>query len=154
MEEYRAVGPLDSDQEKFSMLDRSIEQDQLPFGRAHGLAMLAYSPLALGLLTGKIDATRTYAEGDLRRDNPRFTPENLTKATALLNGLRPMAEGRGLTLAQLVIAWTLAQPGITHALVGARDPNQARENAGAGRVELSAEELAELDQVLARHPVA
>jgi methylglyoxal reductase len=152
MEEYRALGGLDSDQEKFSMLDRQIEQDQLPYCRAQGIAMLAYSPLALGLLSGKIDAGRKYGEGDLRRDNPRFTPENLGKVSALLEKLRPLALQRGLTVAQLVIAWTLAQPGLTHALVGARDPDQARENAAAGRVELSSEELMAIDQALMEHP--
>jgi methylglyoxal reductase len=154
MEEYRAVGGLDSDQEKFSMLDRQIEQDQLPYCRAQGIAMLAYSPLALGLLSGKSGAGRKYGEGDLRRDNPRFTPENLGKVSALLEKIRPLALQRGLTLAQLVIAWTLAQPGITHALVGARDPVQARENAAAGRVELSSEELMTIDQALLEHPIS
>jgi methylglyoxal reductase len=154
MEEYRALGPLDSDQEKFSMLDRQIEQDQLPYCREQGIAVLAYSPLALGLLSGKIDAGRKYGEGDLRRDNPRFTPENLGKISALLEKMRPLAVNRGLTIAQLVIAWTLAQPGLTHALVGARDPDQARENAAAGQVKFTSEELTEIDQALAAHPLA
>jgi methylglyoxal reductase len=154
MDEYRALGPLDSDQEKFSMLDRQIEQGQLPYCRTQEIALLAYSPLALGLLTGKISGGRKYGEGDLRQDNPRFTPENLTKVSELLARLRPLAERRGVTLAQLVIGWTLAQPGITHVLVGARNPDQARENAGAGRVELRAEEIAEIDRALARHALA
>jgi methylglyoxal reductase len=154
MEEYRALGPLDSDQEKFSMLDRQIEQDQLPYCRAQGIAVLAYSPLALGLLSGKIDAGRKYGEGDLRQDNPRFTPENLGKVSALFEKMRPLAVNRGLTLAQLVIAWTVAQPGLTHALVGARDPDQARENAAAGRVKLTSEELTQIDQALREHPLS
>jgi methylglyoxal reductase len=154
MDEYRALGPLDSDQEKFSMLDREIEQIQLPYCRDRNIAVLAYSPLALGLLTGKIDAGRKYGDGDLRRDNPRFTAEYVAKVAGLLARLRPLADRRDLTLSQLVIAWTLKQPGLTHALVGARNPDQARENAGAGRVDLSAEEISEIDRALALEPVS
>lgn len=154
MDEYRALGPLDSDQEKFSMLDRQIEHDQLPYCRNHEIALLAYSPLALGLLSGKTSGGRKYGEGDLRQDNPRFTSENITKVSEFLARLRPLAEQRGITLAQLVIGWTLAQHGITHVLVGARNPDQARENAGAGRVELTAQELAEIDHALARHALS
>jgi aryl-alcohol dehydrogenase-like predicted oxidoreductase len=153
MAAYGAVGQLDSDQEKFSMLDRAIERDQLPYCREHGLAVLAYSPLSLGLLTGRIRPDREYGRGDLRVGNPRFTAENLQRITGMLDELRPLAVDKGLSLAQLVIAWTLAQPGLTHALVGARSPEQAKENAGAGVV-LSSEELAAVDAVLSRHSVS
>lgn len=147
--EYRAVGPLDSDQEKYSMLDRDIEKDQLPYCREHHLAVLAYSPLALGLLTGRITAQRQYGPGDLRSGNPRFAPDKLARVDALLEALRPFANGLAMSLGQLVIAWTIAQPGLTHALVGARNPEQARENARAG-VALAADQVAAIDAVLSR----
>jgi aryl-alcohol dehydrogenase-like predicted oxidoreductase len=150
MAAYRSVGQLDSDQEKFSMMDRAIEAGQLAYCREHGLAMLAYSPLALGLLTGRIRADRQYGPGDLRAGSRRFEPDSLRKVNAMLDELRPVAAERGLSLAQLVIAWTLAQPGLTHALVGARNEEQARENAGAA-VDLGREELAAIDAVLGRH---
>ena len=67
MEQYRKAGPLDSDQERYSMIARAIEKDQLPYCRSHGIAMLAYSPLALGLLTGKIGPERQFGSGDLSR---------------------------------------------------------------------------------------
>ena len=154
MEEYRAIGPLDSDQEKYSMLDRQIEHDQLPYCDKSGIAMLAYSPLALGLLTGKIDAGRKFGAGDLRQDNPRFGAENLAKVSAFLAELRPIAERRRLSLSQLVIGWTVAQPGITHALVGARNVQQAQENAAAGRSLLEADDLQAIAATLERHPLA
>jgi methylglyoxal reductase len=154
MEEYRSIGPLDTDQEKYSLLDRQLDHDQLPYCRDAGIAVLAYSPLALGLLTGKIDAGRKFGAGDLRQDNPRFSAENLAKAAAFLGNLRVIAERRRLTLSQLVIGWTVTQPGLTHALVGARDVNQARENAMAGRVELAADDLQAIADALGTNPAA
>ncbi len=141
MEEYRAAGQLDSDQEKYSMLDREMENKNLPYTREHGIAMLAYSSLALGVLTGKIDAETTFNDGDLRKTNPRFSKENLAKVQAMLDKIRPVAEAHDASLAQLVLAWTIAQPGLTHALVGARDPKHAEANAKAGTIELSDDQL-------------
>jgi aryl-alcohol dehydrogenase-like predicted oxidoreductase len=153
MDRYRRVGPLDSDQEKYSMLDRKLEGGpeggQLGYCRKHGVAVLAYSPLALGLLTGKIGPGTEFPEGDQRRTHRRFTKENLTRIAALLDRLRPVAQGRGCTLGQLVIAWTLQRPGVTHALVGARNEKQAVENAAAGRIELTAEDVGTIDRAWA-----
>jgi len=150
MEAYRKVGQLDSDQERFSMLDRHIEEDQLPYCRERGLAVLAYSPLGQGLLTGKVGPYREFPKGDLRRDNPRFSVENRKRVADMLAEFRPIADAHGLTFAQLAIAWTIAQPGVTHALVGARNPAQATENAG-GDVALSEDELAEMDAIIRKH---
>lgn len=154
MEAYRQQGPVDSDQEKFSMLDRDIEADQLPYCREHDVAVLAYSPLAQGLLTGKMDPSRAFPEGDLRRGNPRFSRENRERVTSMLNEFKPIAEKHGLTLAQLTIAWTVHQPGLTHALVGARNPKQAEENAAAGGVKLSEDDLSRMNQIIDEHVAA
>jgi aryl-alcohol dehydrogenase-like predicted oxidoreductase len=97
----------------------------------------------------KIPADREFKEGDLRRGHPSFTPENLRRTGAFLDRIKPIADRRGLTIGQLVIAWTVAQPGVTHALVGARTPQQAVENAKAGSVELTADELGETASALA-----
>lgn len=145
MDRYRSRGPLDSDQEKFSMLDRKLEAEQLPYCRKHNVAVLAYSPLALGLLTGKVSADSTFPVGDLRRTHKRYARENLLKVNAMLDRFKPIAQAKGCTLGQLVIAWTVRQPGVTHALVGARDEKQARENAAAGNLELSDSELASMN---------
>ncbi|HVR86785.1 MAG TPA: aldo/keto reductase [Planctomycetota bacterium] len=150
LERYRSRGAIDADQERYSMLDRDLEMEQLPWCRRNNVAVLAYSPLHHGLLTGKISPDREFKEGDLRRGHASFTPENLKKTGALLGQIQPIAERHGLTLGQLVIAWTISQPGLTHALVGARTPQQAAENARAGSVDLSADDLAAIAAALGR----
>jgi len=145
MTEYGAVGPLDTDQERYSMLDREIESDQLPFCREHNVAILAYSPLALGILTGKIGPEREFGEGDLRNDNPRFSADNREKIIRMLEEFKPVAEAHNITMAQLIIAWTINRPGVTHALCGARNPQQAIENAAAGDVILSDDDISKID---------
>jgi len=142
--QYQRLGPVDSDQEKYSLLDRGMEQALLPYCREQGIGVLAYSPLANGLLTGKIGPKREFTGDDLRRANPRFSLENRIRIQALLEQVHPIAANHGLTPGQLAIAWTLAQPGITHALVGARRPQQAVENAGAADALLSSKEIAEI----------
>lgn len=159
MDRYRSVGPVDSDQEQYSMIHRKMEggsfqgedglPDQLGYCRENNIAMLAYSPLVLGLLTGKVGPEREFPENDLRSKQKRFRVENRRKIADLLAQFAPVADKHGCTMAQLVIAWTVSQPGLTHALVGARTPEQARDNAGAGHIELDGEDL-ELMNGLAR----
>jgi aryl-alcohol dehydrogenase-like predicted oxidoreductase len=141
LEEYRQQGPVDADQERYSLLDREHETALIPYCRKNGIAVIAYSPLANGLLTGKIGSSRNFGRGDLRRGNPRFSVENRVRVQNTLERLRPIAARHSLTLGQLALAWTVAQPGLTHALAGARNAQQARENALAAEVELSPDEL-------------
>jgi methylglyoxal reductase len=148
MDEYRAKGPLDSDQEKYNMLDRSLESEQLPYCERENIAVLAYSPIAQGLLTGTVTPDRALAEGDQRAHNPRFSPAGRMKVLAFLEQIRPIAHEHGLTLGQLAIAWTVAQPGLTHALVGARRPEQSLENAAAADVTLTSSELTAISNAL------
>ena len=133
VEHLKAYGPIDSDQEKYSMLDRNLETNgMLEYCRQQNIAVLAYSPLANGLLTGKMRPDRQFGPGDLRKGNRRFTPAGIERVNAMLEQLRPMAQRHQATIAQLVIAWTCMQPGMTCVLCGARDPQQAIENAAAG----------------------
>jgi aryl-alcohol dehydrogenase-like predicted oxidoreductase len=149
LDELRAYGPIDSDQEKYSLLDRNIEPNgMLDFCRSSDVAVLAYSPLANGLLTGKLRPDRQYGPGDFRKANPRFRPEAVERINAQLAQLRPIAERHGATIGQLVIAWTIAQPGLTCALCGARDARQAAENAAAGSIVLTAEELETMGRLI------
>ena len=148
MEEYRRLGPLDSDQEKYSMLARELEQDQLPYCREHQIAVLAYSPLGQGLLTGKVGPEREFPPTDLRSSDPLFSVENRRRVAQMLEPFQPIAEQHEITLAQLAIAWTIAQPGVTHALCGARNRQQAEENAAAGRVQLSSQELETMNRAV------
>ena len=154
MGEYRAAGQLDVDQELFSMLDRKHLRENLPYCAKHKIAFFAYSPLAQGLLTGKIGPERTFQDGDQRRDKPRFSAENRLKIQRLLDLFRPIAERHGISLGQLAIAWTLSQKGCTHALVGVRTARQAIENAKAGAVELIPAELQSMEKAIAEHAAA
>jgi aryl-alcohol dehydrogenase-like predicted oxidoreductase len=97
--------------------------------------------MALGILSGKIVPNHEFGEGDVRRSNPWYRKEARPKVDALLDVIRAVAEDKGVTIAQAVIAWTLEQPGCSHALVGARDPDQAIANAKAGEIELTGEEI-------------
>ncbi len=135
----RASNPM-----AYSMVERGIEADVVPYCIEHGKAVLAYSPLQRGVLTGKYQPGHVFAAGDHRARNEFFRPENVRRINTFLDSIRPIAEAHGATLAQLVIAWTIAQPGITAALVGARDAEQARANAKGAKITLTAGELAEI----------
>ncbi len=130
LRQYRAVGPVDAVQEKYNLLNRELEREHLPYCAQNHIAVLAYSPLANGLLTGKIAESRA-------------------RVREMLDRMQPVARKYLFTEGQLAVAWALAQPGITHALVGARDQSQAIENAAAGGLLLSeadARRVTELSQ--------
>ena len=136
--QYRSIGLVDAAQEQYSLLHRELEREYLPYCARNHMAVLAYSPLANGLLTGKIDAEHVFPEDDLRSQSPMFSRESRIRVGEMLDRVRPIARKYSFTDGQLAIAWALAQPGITHALVGARDEGQAAENAAAGSVLLAA----------------
>ncbi|HVT30878.1 MAG TPA: aldo/keto reductase [Lacipirellulaceae bacterium] len=145
---YQQFGEVDSDQERYSMLDRQMERSNLPKCDKEHLAFLAYSPLSQGLLTGKIDPNREYPEDDQRHFKDRFKPQNVRKVQSMLERMRPIARRRKLSCAQLTMAWTLAQRGCSHVLCGARNPQQAIDNAGAGLVELDRDALDQITQAV------
>lgn len=141
---------LASNQSPFSMVNKDIEKELLPYCIDHKKAILAYSPLQRGLLTGKIRPGHRFEEGDTRSGNRFYKDENVRRINAFLETLRPLAADKKATISQLVIRWTLERPGITIALVGARNAGQAVQNAGAIRVKLSNEEIALIDRELDR----
>ncbi|MDK1491298.1 aldo/keto reductase [Sinorhizobium sp. 7-81] len=143
--QYLKTGSLDAIQERFSMIDREIEADLLPLTVANRVSTLSYSSLALGLLSGTIGPDRVFSGDDQRKDNPRFSVVNRRKAKDFAETIRPVAERHGASIAQTVIAWTLKQPGVTFALCGARNPVQAMDNAQAGTLRLSDEDLAAIE---------
>ena len=148
LSEAQQYAYLVSDQVPFSMLNRRIEKDVVPYSTANNLSILAYSPLERGLLTGKIGADHAFAEGDHRPGLNSYKRENIVRTIAFLEKLKPLARQKDASLAQLVIAWTIRQPGIATALVGARNPGQAIENAKAADVKLTAEEINFVNQRL------
>jgi aryl-alcohol dehydrogenase-like predicted oxidoreductase len=145
---------LASNQVPYSMVKRSIENELIPYCLEHKKSILAYSPLERGLLSGKMKPGYEFASGDHRKDVTFFKDENLSRTNEFLNSIKPLADAKGITLSQLVILWTLQQPGITVALVGARNKEQAADNAFALNTILTKEEaeiisdhLAELELV-------
>ena len=148
---YVATGGLDAVQEEYSLLKRDIEATLLPVCRKHGISTLSYSSLGLGLLTGRIGPEREFTGDDLRKGNLRFSVANRARVARFMTSIAPICEAHGASPAQVVIAWTLRQPGITFSLCGARNPDQARENAKAGRVALSAGDLEAITASAASH---
>ena len=149
MEAARKVVPLASDQPPYSMLKREIEKDVVPWCVEHKVGLVVYSPLQNGILAGKVPPDRKFGEGDLRTWSHFYTPENRRRILVFLDGLRPIAESHRATVAQVVINWTIHRPGITCALVGVRNPDQARENAGAASFKLTEAETRQVDAALA-----
>ena len=149
MQEYQAIGRIDANQPLYNMLDREIEGEVLPFCREQEIAILSYSSLALGLLTGAMDPNRAFPADDMRARNPRFSPDNIARINDLLAQFAPLREKYGVNQAQLTIAWTISRPGVTCALVGVRNPQQAADIAPGGNVQLTADELAEMDRAIA-----
>jgi aryl-alcohol dehydrogenase-like predicted oxidoreductase len=145
----RRIVPLVSNQPPYSMVRRDIELGVLPYCRENGMGVIVYSPLQLGLLTGKVTGEREFSATDIRSRSPFFKTENRRRVLAFLDKIEPIARLHKATLAQLVINWTIQQPGVTAALVGARNPVQAEENAGAARFRLSSEEIAHINGHLA-----
>lgn len=141
LEEAGKTIHLLSDQVPFSMVNRWVQRDIVPYCMKHHQSILAYSPLERGLLTGKITQGYKFAPGDHRATNPFFTDESIRRTNAFLDRLRPLAEDKGATLAQLVLRWTIQQPGITVALVGARNPEQAVQNANTMHIKLTNDEI-------------
>lgn len=139
---------LVSNQVPYSMLRRDIEENVVPYCIENNKSILAYSPFQRGILTGKMEPGQSFPEGDNRSESPYYTDGNIKRTNAFLDTIRPIAEEHDATLAQLVIKWTIEQPGITIALVGARNPEQSIQNAKAAELELSDEELDTINKEL------
>ena len=134
------------DQVPYSMVQRKIEKDIVPFCIKNDIGILAYSPLQRGLLTGKITEDYQFGPGDSRPKTAHFRSENIKKTNQFLEEIKPIAEGHNASLAQLALNWTIHQPGITAALAGARNAQQVLDNVGAVRFALSEEEMQDINQ--------
>lgn len=140
-----AAAALHSLQPPFSLLQRQIERDgTLNFCRENNIGVIVYSPMERGLLTGTVTPERQFAADDHRSTHKFFTVENRRRVLAALANVKPIADRHGASYAQLVINWTIHEPGITAALVGARNAEQATHNAAAMRFTLTGEERAQV----------
>ncbi|MEI9909808.1 MAG: aldo/keto reductase [Bacteroidota bacterium] len=146
MKEAEQTIELASNQVSYSMVLRDIEKDIVPYCSRNKKSIIAYSPLQRGLLTGKLKPGHIFSEGDHRQDLSHFTHENIRRTNAMLDKLRPLAASKNATVAQLVLRWTIDQPGITIALAGARNVEQAVQNAKAVDVKLSPGEISFINQ--------
>lgn len=132
---------LVSNQVPYSMVKREIESNVVPFSLENNKSIIAYSPLERGLLTGKMNPGHAFAEGDHRANLYFYKDENLKRTSEFLNKIKPLADDKNASLSQLVLSWTIEQPGITIALAGARNAEQSIQNAKAINVKLSREEI-------------
>ena len=150
MERAQAIFPVTTLQPPYSMVERHIEQAILPHCREQEIGVLAYSPMQAGLLTGAFSQERLDAleQGDWRRGAAAFKEPIFSGALELVKQLKPLAGGWGYTMAQLALAWVLAQDGVTSAIAGGRNPGQVEETARAGDWVLEAEQLALVDAVI------
>ena len=146
LERCEAIRHVDSLQPPLSLIRRQAAETEVPWCAAHGTGVIGYSPLQSGLLTDSFSPTRveSLARDDWRRRAPDFKPPRLARNLALRDALRPIARQHGTTVSAVAIAWTLAWPGVTGAIVGARSPAQVDGWIAAGTLELT---LADLDQI-------
>ncbi|MEK7732364.1 MAG: aldo/keto reductase, partial [Planctomycetota bacterium] len=142
----REFGPVHCLQLPFSMLQRRAADDLLPFAAEHKMAALAYSPLSKGLLTGKFQPGDR--PGGIRAREPDFLGERFRRNLRLVDALKTIAAEYGKTVAQLVINWTAASPGVTAPLVGAKRPSQVVENVGGVGWTIADEDQARIDRLL------
>jgi aryl-alcohol dehydrogenase-like predicted oxidoreductase len=139
--------PLASNQPKYSLLHRGIEKDVLPHCLEHQVGVVVYSPMARGILTGRVGLERQFPESDGRSTDPLYHPENRARVLEALAHIQEIADTHGVSLANLAVAWVIHQPGVTGALVGARTAQQAEENAMAAQISLNEQELSTMRTV-------
>jgi aryl-alcohol dehydrogenase-like predicted oxidoreductase len=148
--EFHAVCPIAAFQPPYNMLQRDIERDTLPWCRERGIAVCIYWPLMKGLLAGKLTREHAFQPRDGRAKYPMFQGPEWQKNQDFLDELRAIAAEIRKTVAQVVVNWTIHQPGITAALCGAKRPEQIRETAGALGWRLSRPQLDRIDAALTR----
>jgi aryl-alcohol dehydrogenase-like predicted oxidoreductase len=146
LERCQRIRHVDSLQPPYSLLDRAAADELIPWCAANGTGVIGYSPLGSGLLSGGFDAQRArdLPAGDWRRGSPEFQEPALSRNLALAERLEPGAERHGVPVAAVAVAWVLATPGVTGAIVGARRPSQVDGWLPAGSLRLTAADLAEL----------
>ena len=152
LEGCRQGGRLASAQSPMSLIDRRVAATVVPWAEQHSVGVLVYSPMASGLLTESFSADRvaTLPEDDFRSRDPRFQEPQLSQNLALRDSLGQIAARHQATVSAVAVAWTLAWPGVTAAIVGARRPEQVAGWAGAVSIELTSEDLADIEAAIVR----
>ncbi len=141
MARAQTVIPLASNQVAYSMVLREIEEEIVPYCIENNIGIVVYSPFQRGILTGKIKPGHYFKQGDSRPDTPYYKTDNIKRINEFLDKIKPVADGQHVTLAQLVLRWTLQMPGVSTVLAGIRNEEQLKENAVAMEFVLSSEEI-------------
>ena len=149
MDEALGTLHIASNQIPYSMVNRGIEKEVVPYCINNDIGILAYSPLQRGLLTGKFKKDHNFGEGDSRPSTPYYKEPNLSRILEFTEELRVIADNREVTLSQLVLNWTKEQPGITCVLAGARNPKQVLDNVRAVDFILTVEEMSKINELIA-----
>jgi aryl-alcohol dehydrogenase-like predicted oxidoreductase len=151
LEKCEAIRHVDSLQPPFSMINRAAASELLPWCKSHNTGVICYSPMQSGILTEAFTADRVarMAGDDWRRRGPEFQEPKLSRNLALRDALRPIAARHGVSVSAVAVAWTLAWPGLTGAIVGARTPEQVDGWIHAARIELTQAEIAEVAAAIA-----
>jgi aryl-alcohol dehydrogenase-like predicted oxidoreductase len=155
MKRVQKIAPITNLQPPYSMLRPAIEKEVLPFVQANGIGVINYSPMDSGLLTGKMTAERVAAfpADDWRKHAVEFNEPRLSRNLRLVELLREIGSGHGVTPGVVAVGWTLHHPAITAAIVGGRSPEQVQELSAAITFRLSEDEYARINSFLAAHPV-
>ena len=147
--ERLGLAKFDSLQAYYTVAGRDLERELIPMLASEGLGLMVWSPLAGGLLSGKFarEGATTSTAGESRRASFDFPPVDKPRAHDCVDAMRPMAEARGVSVAQIALAWVLHQPAVTSVILGAKRPEQLAENLAAADVQLTDDERAALDAV-------
>ena len=143
-----------TNQPRYNMLDRRVEAEVLPFCERHEIGVLAHSPLAKGLLTGRYRVGHKFPDDDERAHLPRFQGASLAHYVGVADQLKELAADKGISLVQMAIGWLLRLPVVSCVLVGAKSPDQVREHLVAADVTFSDDELARIEAILENTPGA
>jgi aryl-alcohol dehydrogenase-like predicted oxidoreductase len=149
-----AVHPISAGQYEWSLFTRDLEDELLGTLRQLGIGVVAYSPLGRGFLSGRITSPDDFGDDDFRRGHPRFTGENFARNLELVERVRQLAAAKGVTPSQLAIAWVLSRGDDVVPIPGTKRRSYLKENAGALEVELTADDLAAIEEITPRGSVA
>jgi aryl-alcohol dehydrogenase-like predicted oxidoreductase len=149
MAEFARNRPVETLQPAYHLFRREIEDDIAPYVLEHDIGVLAYGPLAHGLLAGAMDENTTFADDDWRSRSPLFRGGTFRRNLQTVSELNRFAQERGHTVGQLAIAWTLAHPAVDVAIVGSRRAAHIEDSVGAAEFELSEDDLEEIDRIMA-----
>jgi aryl-alcohol dehydrogenase-like predicted oxidoreductase len=147
--EFSATLPVETVQPPYHLFRREIEEEMLPYCRAHHVGVLVYGPLAHGLLTGTLSTYSIFADGDWRNGSSVFSGDAFERNLMTVQALETFASDRAISVSQLAIAWTLANPAVHVAIVGARRADHVQDSLAAADVALSADDLDEIDKIMA-----